>query len=91
MTIPPVTQLELFSHGLKSIKVNFSNIPEPLWSVLETRIRNKFPSPASLKQVEDALQEERYEILLETVQNLYESIPRRNAALLKAKRGRRPY
>jgi hypothetical protein len=31
---------------------------EPLWSVLETRVRNRFPPPASLKQLEDVLQEE---------------------------------
>jgi hypothetical protein len=46
------------------------NIIEPLWSVLETRARNRFPPPTSLKQFEDDLQEEWYEILLETVQNL---------------------
>jgi hypothetical protein len=35
------------------------NITEPLWSVLETRVRNGFPLPASLKQLEDVLQKER--------------------------------
>jgi hypothetical protein len=38
------------------------NIIEPLWSVLETRVRNRFPPP-SLKQLEDVIQEEWYEIL----------------------------
>jgi hypothetical protein len=61
------------------------NIFEPLCSVLETRVRNRFPLPTSLKQLEDVLQEEWYTILLETVQNLHESIPRRTAAILKAK------
>jgi hypothetical protein len=42
-------------------------------------VRNRFPPPASLKQPEDVLQEEWYKILLETVQNLYESISRRTA------------
>jgi hypothetical protein len=42
---------------------------EPLWSVLETTMRNRFPLPTSLKQVEDVFQEECYKILLETVQN----------------------
>jgi hypothetical protein len=46
------------------------NITEPLWSVLETRSRNRFPSPTSPKQLEDDLQEKWYKILLETVQNL---------------------
>jgi transposase len=59
--IPPFTQLELFHHGLKSMKVNFNwpahspdlNNIEPLWSVLETRVRNRFLSPTSLKQPEE--------------------------------------
>jgi flagellar biosynthesis/type III secretory pathway M-ring protein FliF/YscJ len=42
-------------------------------------------------QLEDVIQEERYKIPLETVQNLYESIPRRIAAVLKAKVGPTPY
>jgi hypothetical protein len=67
------------------------NITEPLWSVLETRVRNRFPTPTSVKQLEDVLQEEWYKILLETVENLYESIPRRIAIVLKAKGGPTPY
>jgi transposase len=63
------------------------NTTKPLWSVLETRVRNRFPPPTSLKQLEDVLQEECYKIPLQTVQNLYESIPRRIAAVLKAKGG----
>jgi hypothetical protein len=45
----------------------------------------------SLKQLEGVLQEEWYKIPLETVQNLYEIIPRRIAAVLKAKGGQTPY
>jgi hypothetical protein len=63
------------------------NITEPFWSVLETRVRNRLPSPTPLKQLEDLLQEEWYKILPETVQNLHESIPRRTAAILKAEGG----
>jgi hypothetical protein len=66
-------------------------ITEPLWSALETRVRNRFSSPTSLKQLETVVQEERYKIPLETVQNLYTSIRRRVAALLKAKEGPTPY
>jgi hypothetical protein len=33
MTMPPFTQLELFSHGLKSVKVNFNS---PLASTITT-------------------------------------------------------
>jgi hypothetical protein len=31
------------------------NIIEPLWSVLEARVRNRYPLPTSLKQLEDVL------------------------------------
>jgi hypothetical protein len=50
---------KLLSNDLKSIKVNSPNlnITEPLWSVLETSVRNRFPPPTSLKQLEDSLQE----------------------------------
>jgi hypothetical protein len=48
-------------------------------------VRNRFPSATSLKHLEDVTQEEWYEIPLKTIQNLYESIPRRTAAVLKAK------
>jgi hypothetical protein len=34
------------------------NIIEPLWSVLETRLRNSFPPPTPLKEFEDVLHEE---------------------------------
>jgi hypothetical protein len=55
---------------------------EPLWSVLETRARNRFPPATSLKQLEDVPREEWYKIPLEIVQKLYESIPRRSAILI---------
>jgi hypothetical protein len=58
---------------------------------LETRGRNRFPPSTSLKQLEDVLQEEWYKILLETVQDLHESIPRRTVAVLKAGGGPTPY
>jgi hypothetical protein len=43
---------------------------EHLWSVLETKVRNRFPPPTSLKQLGDVLQEDWYGIALETTQNL---------------------
>jgi hypothetical protein len=67
------------------------SIIEPLWSVLETGVRNRFPTPASLKQLEDALQKEWYKIPLEIVKYFYEPIPRSTAAVLKVKGGRTPY
>ena len=47
------------------------NIIEPLWSVLDSGVRSRFPSPSSLKQLDDVLHVERYSIPLETIQNLY--------------------
>jgi len=58
------------------------NIVEPLWSVLESRVRCRF-LPSSLKQLE----EEWYGIPLQTVQNLHESTPRRIQAVLQANDG----
>jgi hypothetical protein len=43
------------------------NIIETFWSVLETRMRNRFPPPTSLKRLEDVLKEEWYRIPLQTV------------------------
>jgi hypothetical protein len=67
------------------------NIIAPLWIVLENRLRNKFPPPTSLKQFEHIHQVEWYTIPLETVQDLYEPIQRRTAAVLKEKDGTTPY
>jgi hypothetical protein len=67
------------------------NITELLWSVWETSVRNRFPRPTSLKQFEDVLQEEWYKTPLQTVQNLYESIPKGHAAILNTKGGPKPY
>jgi hypothetical protein len=55
-------------------------------------MRNRFPPPTFLKQLEDVLlQEEWYKIQLETVQKLYEFIPRMTAAVLKEKGIQAPY
>jgi hypothetical protein len=54
-------------------------------------VRNRFPPPTSLKQLEDFLQEEWYTIPLETVRNLYKPIPRKIPAVLKAEGGSAPY
>jgi hypothetical protein len=66
------------------------NIIEPLWLALENIMRNRFPSPTSLKQLE-VLQAEWYKIPIETVQNLCESISRRTVPALKAKDNSTPY
>jgi len=63
---------------------------EPLWSVLESRMRSRF-TPTSLKQLEDVPHEEWYSIALETIQNLHESIPRRLQAVLQTRSGQTLY
>jgi hypothetical protein len=55
---------------------------------MDTRVRNRFPPPSSLKQFKD-VQEVWYKIFLETVQNMYGSTPR-TAAVLEAKGGPTP-
>ena len=45
----------------------------------------------SLKELECVLTEEWVKILLETIHNLYESIPRRIEAVIAAKGGPTPY
>lgn len=67
------------------------NIIEHLWCQLEQQVRNRFPPPASLKELEQVLLEEWLKIPLTTVQKLYESIPRRIAAVIAAKGGSTPY
>jgi hypothetical protein len=54
-------------------------------------VRNGLPPPISLTKLEDVLQEEWYKIPLQNVRNLYESIPRMIASVLKAKGGPTPY
>jgi hypothetical protein len=58
---------------------------------LETRVKNRFSLPTSLKELEDVLQEKLYKNPLETVQNVCESISRRTAAVLKGESCPIPY
>ena len=67
------------------------NIIEPLWSILEVQLRSRFPPPSSLKELEAVLTEEWAKIPLKTIENLYESIPRRINAVLASKGGPTPY
>jgi hypothetical protein len=57
---------------------------------VETGVGNRIRPPTSLKQLEDVPQEEWYKIPLETVQNLYQCIPK-TAAVLMEKGGPTPY
>ncbi|MBJ4962393.1 transposase [Salmonella enterica subsp. enterica serovar Mbandaka] len=67
------------------------NIIEPLWSVLENRVRSRYPPPASLKELEQFLLEEWYDTSLTTIQDLYASILRGIQAVLNAKGDPTPY
>jgi len=60
------------------------NIIEPLWSILESRMRSRFP-PLSLKHLEEE------SIPLETTQNLHKSMPQRIQAVLQANGGPTAY
>lgn len=67
------------------------NIIEHLWCILETQVRSRYPPPTSLRELEAVLVEEWIKIPLETIQNLYESIPNRIQAVINAKGGPTPY
>jgi hypothetical protein len=88
--IAPIHTAELFSHDLKSMRVNFSIFHgqhnHQIWkSMNHFFFFQVWRHSASVKQVEDVLQEERYKIPLETVRNWCDSIPGRIAAMLKTK------
>jgi len=67
------------------------DVIKPLWSVLESRVRSRFPLPSSLKHLKDILHEVWYSIPLENIQNLYESIPRRVQTVFQANGGPTPH
>jgi hypothetical protein len=48
---------------------------------VEAGMRNRFPPPTSRKELEGVLQEEWCKIPPETIQNLYEAMPRRTVAI----------
>ena len=78
---------DVLQHPLWLAQLPNLNIIEPLWLVLESRVRSRFPSPSSLKQLEDVLHEERCSIPLQTIQNLHDSVPRMMQAVLQANGG----
>ncbi|PNF34772.1 hypothetical protein B7P43_G03759 [Cryptotermes secundus] len=53
------------------------NIIEPLWPVLESNLRVRYPPPSLLTELANVLHEEWYKIPLQIIQDLYLSIPRR--------------
>jgi hypothetical protein len=52
-------------------------------------VRNRFPPPTSLKQLEDVLQEEWNKIKLETVQNFDRAHPKKDSGGIEG--GATPY
>lgn len=67
------------------------NIIEPVWGILENKVRSRFPPPASIKELASALVEEWHKIDMNVVHDLYLSIPRRVSAVLCTKGGPTPY
>ena len=67
------------------------NIIEHLWSVLELQVRSWFPPPSFLKELKEVLIEVWGKIPLETIYNLYESIPHRIDVVINEKGRQTPY
>jgi hypothetical protein len=59
-----------FQHRPWPAQSPYLKVIEPLLSLLETSLWNRFPPPTSLKQLEDVLEEKCYKIHLQTVQNM---------------------
>jgi hypothetical protein len=49
--MPPITQLELFIHLPCPVLSPGLNIIEPVWSLLETTVKNTFAAAASVKHL----------------------------------------
>lgn len=67
------------------------NIIEPLWGILESKLRSRFPPPKTISELVTCLQEEWFSIPITVVHDLYLSIPRRLQSVLDAKGGPTPY
>ena len=63
---------------------------EYLWCVFDRQVRNSYLSPSCLKEPEQVLMEEWLKISVDEARKLYDSIPRRIEAVLKAGGGQTP-
>ena len=67
------------------------NIIEHLLCILERQVRNRFPPPSCMKELEQVSMEEWPKIPLDEVRKLYDSTPRRIEAVQKAAAGPTTY
>jgi hypothetical protein len=81
-----LTRIVSRNHRIAAPKVRAELIVHLEYSV-PIRMRSRFPPPSSLNELEDVLHEEWYSIPLETIQNIYEYIPRRIQSVLQANGG----
>jgi hypothetical protein len=101
MTMTTFIQLKLFNRGFKSMKINFNVFPtqkqspfDLYWTSLVNFIDcsdKRIPISTISKATCRCSWRRRYNILLDAVHNLYESIPRRTAAVFKARDGPIPH
>ena len=61
-----------------------------LWYTLERQVRNWYPPPSCLEELEQVLMEKWLKFLIEEIKRLYNLIPRHIRAVLKAKGGLTP-
>ncbi|GFX91849.1 DDE_3 domain-containing protein [Trichonephila clavipes] len=84
-------KLELgVTHLLWPAKSPELNMIEWLWPLLECSIWNRYPPQASLQELSQYLHKEWYNIPPNTIQHLYELIPRRIQPVLLSKCGPTP-
>ena len=67
------------------------NIIEHSWCILERQVRNRYPPPCCLKELEHVIMEKWLKIPLDKVRKLCDSIPRRIEAVQEAGGGPVPY
>ena len=67
------------------------NIIEHQWCILDRQVRNRYSPPSRVQELEQVLMVKWLKIPLEEFKKLYDSIPRRIAAVFKAKGGPTPY
>lgn len=64
---------------------------EHVWDELGRRVKNRFPSPANLRDLRAALTEEWDNIPQETIQNFIQGMNKRMQAVIRARGGNTPY